>query len=79
LGESIFSFAFTDLELVDFAGKHFPCTLKFGVDSNNQLSCTVSCGWGDLCRAYGLAEGDRVRFCITKTSNNHVMYGCVYP
>jgi hypothetical protein len=41
-GEHIFAFAHSNLVLVDYVGDRFNCILKFGVNSDDELSCKVT-------------------------------------
>jgi hypothetical protein len=75
--EHTFAFVYLDLVLIDYVGDRFKCILKFGVDSNDELSCKVFGGWADLCKSHDLAEGDRVRFCITQPPHNYIMCVCI--
>jgi hypothetical protein len=78
-GERVFYFEHAGLALVDHKGTHFHCKLTFGVDRAGEMCCKVSNGWIDFCKYYGLAVGDKVRFCVTDITDYYMMYVCVYP
>ncbi|GAU42993.1 hypothetical protein TSUD_188670 [Trifolium subterraneum] len=78
-GELVFEFAYADLLLIDYVGVSYTCSLRFESDSTGELSCKLSSGWGDFCKAHQLAEGEKVRFGVLGLANNNVLHVCVYP
>jgi hypothetical protein len=78
-GEHAFAHAFSNLVLIDYVGDRFNCILKFGFDFNDELSCKVTGGWTELCKAHDVTEGNKVKFCITQSIHNYIMYVYVYP
>jgi hypothetical protein len=78
-GESTFAFVFSDLILVDNAGRMFKCDIKVASGVDGQLSCNVSGRWCDFCVVHNVIEGDRVKFSVAHYSASNVMYVSVYP
>jgi hypothetical protein len=78
-GESAFVHVFSDLILVDNAGKQYMCVLKIDVDSSGELAFNLSGSWIDFCTTHGVVEGDRVKFSVAQYIARNVMYASVYP
>ncbi|GAU24583.1 hypothetical protein TSUD_289430 [Trifolium subterraneum] len=78
-GKSDFVFTSSDLLLIDYIGIQYNCKLKFSIDANGELYSKISGGWGDLCRAHRLVEGNRVRFALSKSPHDNAMHMCIYP
>ncbi|GAU38860.1 hypothetical protein TSUD_154230 [Trifolium subterraneum] len=65
------------LTLVDWLGHSWECNLQLG--SNPHVTCQISGQWSDICKARRLTSGLVVKFGVTSSSNNRVLYFKVSP